>query len=321
MIWARSRPEAAATMSAALGPSSPMRMSSGPSSRNEKPRSGAVELHRRDAEIETRRRPPRPGPPAAASRSEKRTLHEGEPAARGVDQIGAERDRRVVAVDAENLRGVVRGKDRTRIAAGPEGAVDIDAAAGGWRGIRPLAGRARECDGPVRQRRPVARCRGPSSFPCSVARRPAFANRDAWSVRAPSPWPFLDARGSVPVPKSEIVGRDRQRSPRRRSRHGSSACPSRPPGPRCRSSASRSVHRARPAVPPAVPNTARTARSVPRSPPAAHGLRHRSRAGRGSDSSTTLRIRRGTAPSETPPGSTPAPSHRAATWSSRRTGP
>ena len=38
MMSARSRSEACATTSAALGPSRPMRMSSGPSSRNEKPR-------------------------------------------------------------------------------------------------------------------------------------------------------------------------------------------------------------------------------------------------------------------------------------------
>ncbi len=38
-------------MSAALGPPPPMRMSSGPSKRNENPARGFVELHRRDADI------------------------------------------------------------------------------------------------------------------------------------------------------------------------------------------------------------------------------------------------------------------------------
>ena len=52
MISARSRSLAALTTSAALAPSPLMRMSSGPSCRNEKPRSAAVELHRGDAEIE-----------------------------------------------------------------------------------------------------------------------------------------------------------------------------------------------------------------------------------------------------------------------------
>ena len=40
------------TRSAADGPSRSMRMSSGPSCRNEKPRAAAVELHRRDADVE-----------------------------------------------------------------------------------------------------------------------------------------------------------------------------------------------------------------------------------------------------------------------------
>ena len=52
MIYARSRSLPRAITSAALGPSRPMRMSSGPSKRNEKPRSACIELHRRHAEIE-----------------------------------------------------------------------------------------------------------------------------------------------------------------------------------------------------------------------------------------------------------------------------
>ncbi len=51
-ISASSASLAVLTRSAALGPSCDMRMSSGPSRRKEKPRSGLVELHRGDPEIE-----------------------------------------------------------------------------------------------------------------------------------------------------------------------------------------------------------------------------------------------------------------------------
>ena len=54
-------------------------------------------------------------------------LDQSEPAAGLLDEIGAERDRRLVAVDADDL-AVGGGEDGARIAAGAEGAVDIDAA-------------------------------------------------------------------------------------------------------------------------------------------------------------------------------------------------
>ncbi len=80
------------------------------------------------------------------------------------------RDGGLVAVDADHF-AVGGRQDGARIAAGAEGAVDIDAAVTRLEETRPRGGRARECGGLVRQRQPSRR--RPPSFPCSerVARR------------------------------------------------------------------------------------------------------------------------------------------------------
>ena len=122
-------PEAAFTRSAALGPSPPMRMSSGPSLRNEKPRSGLIELHRGDAEIE--------------QDAVDRLVTE---AARDVLEIGeAILDQRQPALRPASTsakppaiasrsrsmpmtRVPPTSQDRARVSAGAERAVDIDAA-------------------------------------------------------------------------------------------------------------------------------------------------------------------------------------------------
>ena len=127
---------------------------------------GLVELHRGDADVEH----------DAVDRSWPQLARDGveigeaifdqrQPAAGVLDEIGAERDRRLVAVDADDL-AVGGVEDRARIAAGAEGAVDIDAAVTDVEVIRTPARRARECGGLVRQRQQQSR-RRPPSFPCS----------------------------------------------------------------------------------------------------------------------------------------------------------
>ena len=103
-------------------------MSSGPSWRNEKPRSRAIELHRGDAKIE-HDAVDRLVPGIARDGVEigKSVFDQGQAAARLLDQVRAQRDRGLIAVDADHL-AVGGRKNGARIAAGTEGAVDIDAA-------------------------------------------------------------------------------------------------------------------------------------------------------------------------------------------------
>ena len=101
-------------------------MSSGPSWRNENPRCGLVQLHRRDAEIEGdagdgpgRKRPEQPLHVA------ERAGDQGQPAAVAGGERLAARDRLGVTVNAEDT--AARGaEERFTIAAGAEGSVDID---------------------------------------------------------------------------------------------------------------------------------------------------------------------------------------------------
>ena len=132
---------------------------------------GLVELHRGDAEIE-HDAVDRLVPGIARDGVEigEAVFDQRQPAARLLDQVRAQRDRGLVAVDADHL--AVGGRQNgARIAAGAEGAVDIDAAVADIEEIDAPGGRARECGGPVRQRQPSRR--RPPSFPCSrrVARR------------------------------------------------------------------------------------------------------------------------------------------------------
>src|SRR5215475_2243369 len=89
---------------------------------------GGIELHRGNAEVE---RDPVDRFDSEACRNlvERReaALRDREPAAKLIDQIGGARDRALVAVDRQHP-AVGRGEDRARIAAGPEGPVDVDAA-------------------------------------------------------------------------------------------------------------------------------------------------------------------------------------------------
>ena len=129
---------------------------------------GLIELHRRDAEIEhdavDRLIPALPRD--LIERGEAR-LHELEPAFRAFDKTRAMRDRALVAVDADHaaIGGV---EHHARVAAGAEGAVDIDAA------VLEIeeAERGRTEHGSVTSQsasdRPVSRRRCPSSLPCSA---------------------------------------------------------------------------------------------------------------------------------------------------------
>ena len=78
-----------------------MRMSSGPSKRNEKPRSGLVDLHRGDAEIE------RDAVDRADAARRQQFVHraeaafdQGKAAVGAAREFGAAGDRRRIAVDA-----------------------------------------------------------------------------------------------------------------------------------------------------------------------------------------------------------------------------
>ena len=117
-----------------------MRMSSGPSLRNEKPRSGLVELHRRDAEIE-HDAVDRVDAELARDRVEigEAVLDQRQPAFACSDQREAARDRAAVAVDADHA--AVGGiENRARMSAGAERAVDVDAAVARREILERLAG-------------------------------------------------------------------------------------------------------------------------------------------------------------------------------------
>ena len=171
MMAARSRSLARATTSAALGPSPPMRMSSGPSSRKEKPRVGfdrAASTKRRDR-TRRRRRAASPRRATIVFQIGETILDQIEPALRLAATRSAPRAMRLlIAVDADHARTGGR-QDRARITAGAERGIDIDAAVAHAEPRRRRGGRARERDGPVRQRQ--HRCRCPSSFPCSMRLR------------------------------------------------------------------------------------------------------------------------------------------------------
>ena len=89
---------------------------------------GVIELHGGDAEVEHHAVD---GVGAAIARDRveigKAIFDQRQPAVRRLHQIGAERDRALVAVDADHL-AVGGGEDGAGIAAGAEGGVDIDAA-------------------------------------------------------------------------------------------------------------------------------------------------------------------------------------------------
>ena len=114
-------------------------MSSGPPSRNEKPRSAWSScIEETPTSITT---------PSTAIDALSRTdlgevgeavLDQGQPAAGTVDQIEAAGNCGTVAVDADDP-GSRHREDRTAVAAGPKGGVDIDAAVAGIEHLDRLA--------------------------------------------------------------------------------------------------------------------------------------------------------------------------------------
>ena len=199
---ARSRSDACATTSAALGPSPPMRMSSGPSSRNEKPRSASSScIEDTPRSSTTPSTAAWPNFSATRSSAEKRSSTSvSRPLAdctRPAPPATALWSRSMPMTCASAAARIAR-----RVAAGAEGAVDIDAAVAHVRAARAPAARARERDGPVRQRQQGHRC--PPSFPCPerIFRRSLEAGplRSATAMVAP-----MTARAKRAGPQIEKV--------------------------------------------------------------------------------------------------------------------
>jgi len=109
MIAARSRTPPWAMTSAAVGPSLPMRISSGPSSRNEKPRSASSSCMDDTPTSTRRRRPRRRRLTYDRLQVGETILDQFEPPLRLFDEIGASCDGALVAIDADHARaGVAR---------------------------------------------------------------------------------------------------------------------------------------------------------------------------------------------------------------------
>ena len=143
MMLARSASDAFATTSAAVGPSWPIRMSSGPPSRNEKPRSAWSScIEETPTSITTPSTAAAPCAAQTSARLEKRSSTRVSRPSDSLDQIEAAGNRRPVAVDADDP-GSRDLEDRAAVAAGAEGRVDIDAAVARARASRPPRGRAR----------------------------------------------------------------------------------------------------------------------------------------------------------------------------------
>ena len=123
MMLARSVSEAFATTSAAVGPSWPIRMSSGPPSRNEKPRSAWSScIEETPTSITTPSTAAMPCAAQTSARLEKRSSTRVSRPSDCVDQIEAAGNRRPVAVDADDpgsrrcrgSRGCSRRRRRSR---------------------------------------------------------------------------------------------------------------------------------------------------------------------------------------------------------------
>ena len=138
-MLASSASEAFATTSAAVGPSWPIRMSSGPPSRNEKPRSAWSScIEETPTSITTPSTAAAPCAAQTSARLENRSSTRVSRPSGLLDQIEAAGNRRPVAVDADDP-GSRDVEDRAAVAAGAEGRVDIDAAVPGSEHLDRLA--------------------------------------------------------------------------------------------------------------------------------------------------------------------------------------
>ena len=125
IIAARSRSLARATMSAALGPSCPMRMSSGPSSRNEKPRSAWSSCI--DETPRSNTTPSTAASPAIDCKLANRSSTNSSRPCACATRSAPAGDRALIAIDADHACAR-RLQNGARISAGAESGVDIDAA-------------------------------------------------------------------------------------------------------------------------------------------------------------------------------------------------
>ena len=188
-----------------------MRMSSGPSSRNEKPRSASSScIEDTPRSSTTPSTAAWPNFSATRSSAEKRSSTSVSRPPAASHQTGAIRHRALVAVDADDLgvrrrrgsRGCSRRRRRCR---------RCRCRRREHSGARARAARARERDGPVRQRQQGHRC--PPSFPCperifrrsleawplhcSARRHGGSREARAEATRLPD-WKGADARGHDP---------------------------------------------------------------------------------------------------------------------------
>ena len=131
MTFARSASPARAITSAADGPSPPIRMSSGPSSRNEKPRA-AVSSCIDDTPMSITTPSTVAAPCAARNLGEmgETIFDQREPAAGSRDEAGACGNRGAVAIDSDHA-GIGGVEDSFCVAARAEGRVEVDAAVAG----------------------------------------------------------------------------------------------------------------------------------------------------------------------------------------------
>ena len=195
------------TRSAALGPSPPMRMSSGPSPRKEKPRSASSSCME-----ETPRSSATPSaastPLAAQERrpSRRSGLRPGSAGRRSCRQA-ARRSAMAPGIAVEPDHAAVGGfQNGAAVAAGPEGAVDIDAAVAGRQQLQHLG----QQHGAVRGARS-----------CALAGRPA-RQRAALVQSARGALPTCRHRGRWD-PRSRRCCRGRRRPRARRCPHARSA--------------------------------------------------------------------------------------------------
>ena len=138
-MLARSASDAFAITSAAVGPSWPIRMSSGPPSRNEKPRSAWSScIEETPTSITTPSTAATPCAAQISARLENRSSTRVSRPSDSIDQIESAGNGRPVAVDADDP-GSRDIEDRAAIAAGAEGGVDIDAAVAGCEHLDRLA--------------------------------------------------------------------------------------------------------------------------------------------------------------------------------------
>ena len=232
-MLARSASDARAITSAAVGPSWPIRMSSGPSRRNEKPRSASSScIEDTPTSITT---PSTAATPCAAQISARLENRSSTSVSRPSDRSTRSNPPAMadaVAVDADDA-GSGDIENRPAVAAGPEGGVDIDAAVAGREHRRRPRGRGRgygagpagfmprlrarsglklrklDANGPIAPqisalRRAFPPRKAPPQSPTGTIAapvRPQIANPDFPMEFAGLPWDFERQTGPRPSPK------------------------------------------------------------------------------------------------------------------------